>query len=70
MSEKKKSRMDRLAERVDHLEEALAVTFEMANKMRHIMTRLENYQEAYDKYLSDVDNVAMEVNIKANKDEE
>lgn len=68
MSEKKKSRMDRLSERVEDLEQATALTFDMANKMRHIMTRLNNYEEAYEKYQKDIDNVAFEMNIDATKD--
>jgi hypothetical protein len=69
MSEKKKSRMDKLAQRVDDLEQALALTYEMANKTRHIMTRIEGYSDAYDRYNKDVDNVAMELDIKASRDE-
>lgn len=69
MSEKKKSRMDKLSQRVDDLEQALALTYEMANKTRHIMTRIEGYSDAYDRYNKDVDNVAMELDIKASRDE-
>lgn len=65
MSEKKKSRMDKLAQRVDDLEQALALTYEMANKTRHIMTRIDGYSDAYDRYNKDVDNVAMQLDINA-----
>jgi hypothetical protein len=61
--------MDKLAQRVDDLEQALALTYEMANKTRHIMTRIEGYSDAYDRYNKDVDNVAMELDIKASRDE-
>lgn len=53
----KQSRVDELYSRVDALEQMALMTFDMANKTRHIMTRIENYQEAYDKYLADKDKV-------------
>jgi hypothetical protein len=48
------------------------ITFEMANKTRHIMTRLEGYQEAYDKYQEDADKVRepQELNIDLTEDNE
>ena len=57
----KQSRVDELYSRVEALEQMALMTFDMANKTRHIMTRIENYQEAYDKYLADKDKV-METN--------
>lgn len=53
----KQSRVDELYSRVEALEQMALMTFDMANKTRHIMTRIENYQEAYDKYLADKDKV-------------
>jgi hypothetical protein len=69
MSEKKKSRMDSLATRVEHLESALATTFDMANKMRHIMTRIEGYSDAYDKYLKDIDSAKLDSKLNGNEGE-
>lgn len=57
MKGEKKSRVDELYSRVEALEQMTLMTFDMANKTRHIMTRIENYQEAYDKYLADKDKV-------------
>ena len=51
----KQSRVDELYSRVEALEQMALMTFDMANKTRHIMTRIDNYQEAYDKYLADKD---------------
>ena len=62
--------MDSLMKRVDDLEQALAVVYEMANKTRHIMTRIEGYSDAYDRYNKDIDNVAMELDVKASKENE
>ena len=53
----KQSRVDELYSRVEALEQMALMTFDMANKTRHIMTRIENYQEAYDKYLADKDKI-------------
>ena len=53
----KQSRVDELYSRVEALEQMALMTFDMANKTRHIMTRIDNYQEAYDKYLTDKDKV-------------
>ena len=53
----KQSRVDELYSRVEALEQMALMTFDMANKTRHIMTRIENYQEAYEKYLADKDKV-------------
>jgi len=53
----KQSRVDELYSRVEALEQMALMTFDMANKTRHIMTRIENYQEAYDKYLADAEKV-------------
>lgn len=61
--------MDDLQTRIDALEQVTSMTFDMANKMRHIMTRLDNYEAAYDKYLADVDAVrkADEINIEVDE---
>ena len=61
--------MDDLQTRIDALEQVTSMTFDMANKMRHIMTRLDNYEVAYDKYLADVDAVrnADEINIEVDE---
>lgn len=61
----KQSRVDELYSRVEMIEQVMATTFDMANKMRHIMTRLDGYSDAYDKYLADVDSVkeTKEINI-------
>ena len=53
----KQSRVDELYSRVEALEQMALMTFDMANKTRHIMTRIDNYHEAYDKYLADKDKV-------------
>ena len=53
----KQSRVNELYSRVEALEQMALMTFDMANKTRHIMTRIDNYQEAYDKYLADKDKV-------------
>lgn len=53
----KQSRVDELYSRVEALEQMALMTFDMANKTRHIMTRIDNYREAYDKYLADKDKV-------------
>lgn len=61
--------MDDLQTRIDALEQVTSMTFDMANKMRHIMTRLDNYEAALDKYLADVDAVrkAEEINIEVDE---
>lgn len=61
----KQSRVDELYSRVEMIEQVMATTFDMANKMRHIMTRLDGYSDAYDKYLADIDSVkeTKEINI-------
>lgn len=68
----KQSRVDELYSRVEMIEQVMSTTFDMANKMRHIMTRLDGYTEAYDKYLADLDSVkaAKEINIVINKENE
>ena len=66
----KSSRVDELYSRLESLERLAMITFEMANKTRHIMTRLEGYQEAYDKYQEDADKVRepQELNIDLTED--
>lgn len=66
----KSSRVDELYSRLESLERLAMITFEMANKTRHIMTRLEGYQEAYDKYQVDADKVRepQELNIDLTED--
>ena len=65
---KRQSKMDSLMKRVDDLEQALALTYEMANKTRHIMTRIEGYSDAYDRYNKDIDNVSMQIDINASNE--
>lgn len=60
--------MDSLMKRVDDLEQALALTYEMANKTRHIMTRIDGYSDAYDRYNKDIDNVSMQIDINASNE--
>lgn len=68
----KSSRVDELYSRLESLERLAMITFEMANKTRHIMTRLDSYQEAYDKYQVDADAVRepQELNIDLTEDNE
>jgi len=68
----KSSRVDELYSRLESLERLAMITFEMANKTRHIMTRLEGYQEAYGKYQEDADKVRepQELNIDLTEDNE
>ena len=68
----KSSRVDELYSRLESLERLAMITFEMANKTRHIMTRLEGYQGAYDKYQVDADVVRepQELNIDLTEDNE
>lgn len=68
----KSSRVDELYSRLESLERLAMITFEMSNKTRHIMTRLEGYQEAYDKYQVDADAVRepQELNIDLTEDNE
>ena len=65
---KRQSKMDSLMKRVDDLEQALALTYEMANKTRHIMTRIDGYSDAYDRYNKDIDNVSMQIDINASNE--
>lgn len=51
----KESRVDELYSRIEALEQMALMTFDMANRTRHIMTRIEGYSEAYDKYKADSD---------------
>lgn len=51
----KESRVDELYSRIEALEQMALMTFDMANKTRHIMTRIEGYENAHDKYQADSD---------------
>ena len=42
---------------MEALEQMALMTFDMANRTRHIMTRIEGYQGAYDKYRADSEEV-------------
>ena len=68
----KSSRVDELYSRLESLERLAMITFEMANKTRHIMTRIDGYQAAYDKYQIDADAVRepKEMNIDLTQQDE
>lgn len=51
----KESRVDELYSRIEALEQMALMTFDMANRTRHIMTRIEGYAGAYEKYKADSD---------------
>ena len=53
----KQSRVDELYSRMEALEQMALMSFDMANRTRHIMTRIEGYQGAYDKYRADSEEV-------------
>lgn len=52
---KKKSRVDKLYDRLDILERKNVTLQHVIGDMRHILVRLDNYSEAYEKYEADLE---------------
>lgn len=52
---KKKSRVDKLYDRLDVLERKNVTLQRVIGDMRHILVRLDNYSEAYEKYEADLE---------------
>lgn len=52
---KKKSRVDKLYDRLDILERKNVTLQRVIGDMRHILVRLDNYAEAYEKYEADLE---------------
>ena len=69
-SDKKRTRQEQFEDRLRNLEELAALTFDMANKTRHIMTRLDNYAPAFEEYTKAMDKTIDEIDVDLTQDKD